>query len=139
MAQPQAIIQCRNHRFQPRELPGVPALKVFGARFHVAVRARHRKTVRSVESFVEFLTLLHSRSRCAKDLCGDLVDMFVIASVKSRRVAHGSVASSEARAALACSVRHQPKTQRRHTQKFNDFAVASPIGDLRQGRQQLRI
>ena len=36
-------------------------------------------------------------------------------------------------------VRHQPKPQRGHAQKFDDVAVTTPICDLRQRRQKLRI
>ena len=40
VANPQPMVQCRDHRFQPRELSNVPALKLFDAGFHKAVRAR---------------------------------------------------------------------------------------------------
>ena len=56
VANPQPIVQCCDHRFQPRELPNVPALKIFDAGFHKAVRAPHLKTSSLRESFVAFLT-----------------------------------------------------------------------------------
>jgi hypothetical protein len=71
MALPQAIIQCRDHRFQPRELHNVPAVKVFDAGFHAAVRALHLKTACCGESFVDFLTLLWC-ARSARKVLTDL-------------------------------------------------------------------
>jgi len=40
VANPQPIVQCCDHRFQPRELSNVRAPQVFDAGFHKAVRAR---------------------------------------------------------------------------------------------------
>jgi hypothetical protein len=71
MALPQAIIQCRDHRFQPRELPNVPAVKVFDAGFHAAARALRLKTACCGESFVDFLTLLWY-ARSARRVLTDL-------------------------------------------------------------------
>jgi hypothetical protein len=42
VAQPQTVVKRREHCFQPRELPTVPA-KVFGVGFHDAVRAQLKK------------------------------------------------------------------------------------------------
>src|SRR5262245_59760972 len=61
MTKPQSIIQCGDHRFQPRELPNVPAVKVFDAGFHVTVRAPHLKTASRRESFVVFVTMRRCR------------------------------------------------------------------------------
>src|ERR1700758_3003198 len=64
MALPQAIIQCRDYRFQPRELPNVPAVKVFDPGFHAAVRAPNLKNgeVRRKFRRLSDITVLRTKS-----------------------------------------------------------------------------
>src|SRR6516225_3845583 len=70
MAQPQPVIKRRDHRFQPRELPTIPALKVFAAGFHEAIRAPHQKNRKLWRKFRRLSDIGSARALGAKIFIG---------------------------------------------------------------------